>query len=97
MSRNVFAAVSASIPAALFPASLAAMALVLVLFVPGVAEACAVCFQAKSDAARVAFIFSTAAMTFLPLLVVGGVAWWVRRQFVQADLEAATRSEAESQ
>jgi hypothetical protein len=51
----------------------------------GQAEACAVCFQAKSDAARIAFIASTAAMTFLPLAVVGGLTWWVRRQFVKAD------------
>jgi hypothetical protein len=70
-------------------------AFVLVLSLPGTAEACAVCFQAKSDAARVAFIFSTAAMTFLPLLVIGGVAWWVRRQFVRAELDAAAHSEAQ--
>lgn len=65
---------------------LASLALaVLLTLLSGEASACAVCFQAKSDATRVAFIASTAAMTFLPLLVVGGVAWWVRRKFVQAD------------
>ncbi len=54
---------------------------------PGDALACAVCFQAKSDASRVAFIATTAAMTFLPLVVIGGVAWWVRRQVVKADAQ----------
>lgn len=66
--------------------ALALVALVLVASVP--AEACAVCFQAKSDASRVAFIVTTAAMTFLPLAVVGALAWWVRRQFVKADRES---------
>ncbi len=66
-------------------ASLVSLALAFILALPGVAEACAVCFQAKTDATRIAFIASTAAMTFLPLAVVGGVAWWVRRKFVQAE------------
>jgi hypothetical protein len=65
------------------------LALVLVLLAPDTALACAVCFQSKSDASRVAFIASTAAMTFLPLFVIAGVAYWVRRQFVKADLEAS--------
>ncbi len=72
-----------------------ALALFLVLFLalPGAAEACAVCFQAKSDATRIAFIASTAAMTFLPLAVVGGLAWWVRRKFVQAEARSLTQPE----
>lgn len=59
------------------------------LGIPGAAEACAVCFQAKNDATRIAFIASTAAMTGLPLLIVGGLAWWVRRRFARAELETA--------
>ncbi len=73
-----------------FALALALVALVLVASVP--AEACAVCFQAKSDATRIAFIASTAAMTFLPLAVVGGVAWWVRRRFAQAEAHSTRRS-----
>ncbi len=65
-----------------------ATAVVLLVLSPETAEACAVCFQSKSDASRVAFIASTAVMTFLPLLVIGGVAWWVRRQFVKAGEQA---------
>ena len=67
-------------------AALAAFALVSM---PGAAEACAVCFQAKSDASRVAFIASTAAMTVLPLVLILGVAWWVRNRFREAEAEAA--------
>lgn len=81
----------------LIPVAAVTLAFLLALSVPGTSEACAVCFQAKSDAARVAFIFSTAAMTFLPLMVIGGVAWWVRLQFVQRDLENAARAEAQAQ
>lgn len=62
----------------------AAAAVFALLLSPGVALACAVCFQAKTDASRIAFIASTAAMTGLPLLLVLGVAWWVRKQFREA-------------
>jgi len=69
-----------------------ALAVAALICLPGAAEACSVCFQGgTSEAARVAFIASTAAMTFLPLAVVGGVAWWVRRRFVRAELDAASR------
>ena len=73
----------------LLPIALASLVCLVLLALPGAAEACAVCFQAKTDATRVAFIASTAAMTFLPLAVVGGVAWWVRRKFVQAEARSA--------
>ena len=73
----------------LLSALVAGLLLAVVTLLPDTADACAVCFQSRSDASRVAFIASTAAMTFLPLLVIGGVAWWVRRQFVKAELAAA--------
>jgi ABC-type spermidine/putrescine transport system permease subunit II len=62
------------------------------LALPSIAEACAVCFQARTDDTRIAFIVSTAAMTFLPLVVVGGLAWWVRRKFGQAEAKALSGS-----
>lgn len=65
-----------------------ALAGALLVLVPEAAQACAVCFQSQSDASRVAFIASTAAMTFLPLIVIGALGWWIRRQFVKAELEA---------
>ena len=55
-----------------------------VALLAGSAEACPVCFQAKNDASRVAFIVTTGFMTGLPLLLVGGVVWWLRRQFQKA-------------
>lgn len=64
------------------------------VLVPDAAHACAVCFQAKSDASRVAFIATTAAMTLLPLAVIGGIAWWLRRQFVKAEREASLQEGA---
>ncbi len=48
-----------------------------VLLAPKVAEACSVCFSGQ-DQARVAFIASTAFMTALPLLLVGGLVFWLR-------------------
>lgn len=72
------------------------IAVAVLVLVPDAAQACAVCFQGKSDASRVAFITTTAAMTFLPLAVIGGIAWWVRRQFVRAEVEASSRRDAGS-
>jgi hypothetical protein len=57
---------------------------ILVVLVPGAADACAVCFQAKSDASRIANIATTAAMTALPLALIGGFVWWIRRKFRNA-------------
>lgn len=71
--------------------TLVGLAVALVLL-PGAAHACSVCFQSQSGATRVAFIASTAFMTFLPLAVVGGVAFWVRRRFVRAEIEAGIQS-----
>jgi hypothetical protein len=60
------------------------------LVLAGSADACAVCFQAKTDASRIAFIASTAAMTALPLVVIGGLVWWVRKRFrAESDATAA--------
>lgn len=63
------------------PMALSLLTLATFAFVPGAAEACAVCFQAKTDASRIAFIAATAGMTVLPLLLVMGLAWWVRKRF----------------
>jgi hypothetical protein len=58
--------------------------LLAVLLLPDAADACAVCFQAKTDASRIAFIATTAALTALPLLLIGGFAWWIRGRFRKA-------------
>ncbi len=44
------------------------------------ADACPVCFSAK-DETRLAFYFSTALLSILPLSMVGGVIFWIRTRF----------------
>lgn len=42
--------------------------------------ACPVCFAAKNEENRTAFIVTTGFLTFLPLSLVGGGVWWLRRR-----------------
>ena len=58
-------------------ASVLALAIVLS---PQLASACAVCMTGKEDETRLAFIVTTAFMTFLPLGLIGGFVWWLRRR-----------------
>ena len=62
----------------------AAAALFALLATPSAALACAVCFQAQTDESRVAFIATAAGLTAMPLLLILGLAWWVRKQFREA-------------
>jgi len=57
----------------------------LVLATPALALACPVCFNAKDDAARVAFLATTVFLTALPLLLIGGAISWLARRAAQAD------------
>jgi hypothetical protein len=52
---------------------------VLVL-VPRLAAACAVCFAGRSDEARVAFVATSGLLTVLPLLMIGSLVWWLFRR-----------------
>ena len=52
----------------------------LVTLSPGVAAACAVCFSGRTEDSRIAFEITTAFLTFLPLLMIGSLAWWLRRR-----------------
>lgn len=72
--------------------AVALVGLAVGLSIAGAAEACPVCFQAKTDASRVAFIATTAFMTVLPLLLVGVLAWWVRRRFIRSEQAGSGRS-----
>ena len=58
-------------------ASLVALAIVLS---PQLAKACSVCTTGKDDETRAAFVAMTAFMTFLPLGLIGGFVWWLRRR-----------------
>jgi protein-S-isoprenylcysteine O-methyltransferase Ste14 len=50
----------------------------LVVFSPQISQACAVCFSAR-DENRAAFLTTTILLTLSPLLMIGGVIWWLRR------------------
>jgi high-affinity Fe2+/Pb2+ permease len=57
----------------------------LVLATPALALACPVCFSAKNEGARIAFLATTVFLTALPLLLIGGVITWLARRAAQAD------------
>ncbi len=60
--------------------ALAAFTLVAALsLAPRAAEACAVCFSGR-EGSRVAFIVTTAILTVLPLALIGGFVFWLRRR-----------------
>ncbi len=60
--------------------SIAGFAAVLALWAPRVAHACSVCGAGRDDETRAAFLITTGFLTVLPLLLVGGVVWWLRRR-----------------
>jgi hypothetical protein len=62
---------------------LAKVAFLVIVGAPEIAAACSVCFTGRSDGTRVAFIATTAGMTALPLLLIGGLVWWLRRRALQ--------------
>lgn len=56
--------------------------LVIGLATPKLAVACAVCGGGTADN-RIEFILTTAFLTFLPLLLIGGVVYGLRRRYLQ--------------
>ena len=61
----------------------ARIAVLVIVFSPEIAAACSVCFSGRSDETRVAFIATTALLSALPLLLIGGLVWWMRRRAMQ--------------
>jgi len=59
---------------------LAAVIALAIVLSPQLASACSVCMTGKSDETRLAFIVTTAFLTFLPLGLIGGFVWWLRRR-----------------
>jgi hypothetical protein len=55
----------------------AAAGALAVVWSPRIGWACSVCTAGRDEANRVAFIATTAFLTILPLLMIGGVAWWL--------------------
>jgi hypothetical protein len=74
-----------------------ALLLIAIALFPGTADACAVCGPGTEES-RVAFIITTAFMTALPLALIGGAVYALRRRLAemerrsQADREAALRA-----
>lgn len=56
-----------------------AAAVLLVAAFPDVAYACPVCFD-RDDEARLAFLATTGLLTLLPLGLVAGTGWWIRKR-----------------
>ena len=62
------------------------------LLMAGAANACPVCFDPQNEANRVAFIATTVFLTFLPLLMIGGIVLWLRRRFRVAAADAVSQA-----
>jgi hypothetical protein len=73
---------------------LSAVAL-LVVWSPRISQACSVCGVGREDENRLAFILTTVFLTFLPLSMIGGIVWYLRRRYLQLESESELESEAE--
>jgi cbb3-type cytochrome oxidase subunit 3 len=47
---------------------------------PAAAAACSVCMSGRDDDVQAAFAIASAFLTLVPLLMVGGVVFWLRRR-----------------
>ena len=73
-------------------AAAAVIALVAMAVFPDVAHACPVCFD-RDDEARLAFLATTGLLTVLPLGMVAGTGWWLRKRVREVEAERG-RAEA---
>jgi hypothetical protein len=76
------------------PKRVLAVALVLVgVWLPRIAQACYVCMSGRNDDTRRAFLATTGLLTVLPLVLVGGLVWWLRRRSRQLEEQDARLDE----
>lgn len=61
----------------------------VILIAPGLASACDGCLAAQSDSVQRAFIVASAFISVLPLAMVGGGVWWLRRRAQKLAAEEA--------
>ena len=66
-------------------------AVLLIAALPDVAHACPVCFD-RDDEARLAFLATTGLLTLLPLGLVAGTGWWLRKRAREVE-DGAERQE----
>ena len=69
----------------------AALLCALLLLAPRVSLACSVCMSYRKEASQWAFIGTTIALSLLPVGLVGGTIWWIRRRLRQLEREEADR------
>jgi len=60
---------------------------------PRAAEACAVCMSGREDDTQRAFLAGTLLLSTLPLALIGGIAWWIRRRVREEAAAAARRAQ----
>lgn len=61
---------------------------------PRVAQACSVCTAGRDDETRAAFLATTGVLSLLPLVMVGGLVWWLRRRARELDAAESERAAA---
>ncbi len=66
--------------------SLSVLCALVIAALPDVAFACPGCI-AGTEENRVAFLVTTGLLTFLPLLMIGGVVYWLRKRARRAEEE----------
>lgn len=69
----------------------AALLATLLLLAPRVSQACAVCMSGREEASQWAFIGTTIALSLLPLALIGGMVWWLRRRLREMEAQEAER------
>lgn len=73
----------------------ATAAVLLIGAFPDAAHACPVCFD-RDDEARLAFLATTGLLTLLPLGLVAGTGWWLRKRAREVE-DGAREQEAHTQ
>ena len=76
------------LPRAAYRAPLAALGVLAVVLFPDGALACPGCI-AGTEENRVAFLVTTGLLSFLPLMMIGGVIYWLRKRARRLEEEAA--------
>ena len=61
------------------------------LLAPRASLACAVCMSGREEASQWAFIGTTIGLSLLPVSLVGGMIWWIRRRLRRLEAEESER------
>ncbi|MEO8605568.1 MAG: hypothetical protein ABI629_23570 [bacterium] len=63
----------------------AAVAAILLVLMPRLALACPACFAASSDRVSRMYFVSGLLLSILPLVIIGGIAFWCRGRFAATE------------